>query len=355
MKKLIVAAIFPWFATIFGQSAMAQDTPAPEVKKETQEITIRKKGDKDVTLNLQITGDKVIVNGKPLIEFSDDAITINKKKIVIGNKMDFNIDDLHFDDFTTDDIQIRSFGPKSKNKEVIVRGYGSSKNRPFLGVATENVDGGAKIISITKESAAEAAGLQKDDIITKVNDTKVDGSVELSDAISKLKAKDEVKITYKRGDKKEKTVKTTLKENKSTEVRSFTFNSTDGGSKMFGMPGTSPMPPMPDGFSYNGDNKELFISSFKKQKLGIKIQDTEEGNGVKILDVDTDSPAATAGVLKDDILTELNGKKITNTDEAREQLQANLENNNYPLKVKRNGTEITLNVKIPKKLKTVNL
>ncbi len=58
MKKLIIAAIFPWFATLFGQKALAQDTPkASDTKKETQEIVVRKKGDKDITLNFQITGE----------------------------------------------------------------------------------------------------------------------------------------------------------------------------------------------------------------------------------------------------------------------------------------------------------
>jgi serine protease Do len=51
----------------------------------------------------------------------------------------------------------------------------SGGNRALLGVVSEKNDNGAKITSVTKESAAEKAGLKKDDIITKVGDTKIEG------------------------------------------------------------------------------------------------------------------------------------------------------------------------------------
>lgn len=339
MKKLIMAAIFPWLAAIFGQKAIAQDTPkVTDEKKETQEIVIRKKGDKDITLNLQITGDNVLINGKPLVEFNEDGITVNKKKIVIGKdsrSMEFDIDDLRFDDFLVND--------------VVVKGFKSNRVRPMLGVFTEKTDAGAKISSVSESSAAEAAGLKKDDIITKINETKVDGPQALTEAIGKFKVKDEIKVTYKRGTDKEKTVKATLKEAKDSDVRSFSFTTPEGNIRSLGIP-RKPGIQWNDDHNFNG----LTIAT-SRQKLGIKIQDTEEGNGVKILDVEDGSPAATAGIKKDDILTELNGNKVTNTDDAREQLQTNLQNNAYPVKVKRNGTEMTLNVKIPKKLKTTTL
>ncbi|MEI9958550.1 MAG: PDZ domain-containing protein [Ferruginibacter sp.] len=43
------------------------------------------------------------------------------------------------------------------------------------------------------------------------------------------------------------------------------------------------------------------------------------------MDAETDSPADKAGLKKDDIVTEIGGKKVTNTDEAREELQNNAE------------------------------
>ena len=104
-----------------------------------------------------------------------------------------------------------------------------------------------------------------------------------------------------------------------------------------------------------GQLGDININFPRRQKLGLKIQDTEEGNGVKILEVQDSSAAATAGLKKDDIITEIGGEKVTNTDEAREQLQENNEKGTYPIKAKRNGSEMTFTIKIPKKLKTTNL
>ena len=55
------------------------------------------------------------------------------------------------------------------------------------------------------------------------------------------------------------------------------------------------------------------------------------------------------------MVTEIGGKKVTNTDEAREQLMENAEKSLYNIKAKRNGSEMSFDIKIPKKLKTANL
>jgi S1-C subfamily serine protease len=93
----------------------------------------------------------------------------------------------------------------------------------------------------------------------------------------------------------------------------------------------------------------------RKQKLGIKIQDTENNAGVKILEVEDESAGASAGLMKDDIIVEINGHKVTNTDEAREELKESPENNGYSILALRNGKELKFDVKNPKKLKTADL
>ena len=65
--------------------------------------------------------------------------------------------------------------------------------------------------------------------------------------------------------------------------------------------------------------------------------------------------AEKAGIKKVDIITEIDGKKITSTDEAREWLQENAGSASYIIKAKRNGIQMSFDIKIPKKLKTTNL
>ena len=354
MKKVLFAFITMLFTTT-GFKALAQEdlkTTNSADKKESQEIIIRKKGDKDANITIQISGDKVIINGKPLVEFKDDAITINKRNIIVrdGDRIMFNGEGLR---------ELEGLGNLSWDDE-------GDDNKPgaFLGVTTEKDEKGAKINEITEESAASKAGLKADDIITKVGDAKIDGPESLSKAITAKKPKDEVKIYYLR-DGKEKSVKTVLQERKHTK-NVFSYSSPDGSYKTLTIPQaraysdqarvyadnlrkTSPR-------AFNGDDFAFEMNPFSRQKkLGLKVQDTEEGNGVKVLEVADSSAAATAGVKKDDIITEIGGMKVNNTDEVREQLMDNSEKSSYTIKARRNGNEMNFNIKIPKKLKTANL
>ncbi len=379
MKKNITLTVLGWlFASLFGQDLFAQTEKIEKeeviiqkkdgspTQKETQEIIIRKKGDKDTKITLDISGGKVLINGKPMAEFSEDGITINNRKMIIrdGSKitMDFNDDRTRMQDDKTrmNDDRTRMNDDLEGLEGMDFNGFGEGeKTKSFLGVGTEKDKDGAKITMVEKGSPAEKAGLQKDDIIYKVNDKKIDGMQALSETISSMKVGDEVKVYFLR-DGKKKDVKATLavRKNSSAINRIYRFEMPNGKSRSFSFPTppTPPAPPTPPQFDMNGnfDFGEVFIDT-RRPKLGIKIQDTEEGNGVKILDVEQGSASATAGLLKEDIVTEIGGVKVKNTDEAREQLHENADKSTYTMKAKRNGKEIDFSIKIPKKLKTAEL
>ena len=76
---------------------------------------------------------------------------------------------------------------------------------------------------------------------------------------------------------------------------------------------------------------------------------------MKVLEVEENSASAAAGMQKDDIVTEIGGAKVNNTDDVREQLMENADKKTYTIKALRNGKEMNFEIKIPKKLKTVNL
>lgn len=353
MKKVLLIAAVLCFTT-WSYNASAQDDKGEKGlkgdkdKKESQEIIIRKKGDKDTKITVEISGDKVTINGKPLSEFKDDEITINRRNIIVrdgkgNNRYSITTPDMFdgFSGFWSDD---------------------HATSHAFLGVTTQDVEGGAKITDVTEESAAAKAGLKEGDIITKVADKKVTGQESLYDIISSMKPKEEVTVYYKR-DGKESSAKAVLGERKGGAF-AYSFSGPDGIAKTYTMPGMTPrLKGIPrvdtwngNDWSTNADGYNLFSESFPRQKrLGLRIQDTEEGNGVKVLGTDTDSPAEKAGLKKDDIVTEIAGKKVTNTDEAREQLMDAQEKSSYTIKAKRNGSEMSFDIKVPKKLKTANL
>jgi len=359
MKKIALTSAILLFAA-FTVAVLAQDDKIIEKKiekdkKETQEIIIRKKGEKDTKITVEIKGDKVTINGKPLSEFNDDEVTINKRNIIIRDGIRLNGLDLASEDFE---------GLRYLNEA-------KEQSRAFLGVTTEDVDEGAKIQSVSKGSAAEKAGLKEGDIITKVGDKTVDGPETLLEAVSSMKPKDEVKVYYKR-DGKENSTNAILGERKESNALAYTFSGPDGMSRSYTIPRTPGIRAVPKvemwndkelgGMSPriytpgNGENFDFNYDMFpRQQKLGLKIQDTEDGKGVKVLAVDKDSPAEKAGLKKDDIVTEIGGNKVSNTDDVREQLHENQEKATYDIKATRNGNTINFEIKISKKLKTANL
>ena len=368
MKKIIFTAlalscISLSFTAMAQQDLKEEKKEKPEKleKKEQQEIIIKSNGDKEIRLNVEIDGDKVTINGKPLSEFKDDEVTINKRKMIIrdgnGEGMIFNFDgpegmpEIAGLD-RLNDINIERL--KGFNK-------GEKFHRPFLGVTTEKTTDGAKIVEIAKESAAEKAGLKKDDIITKIDDQTVRDASVLANIIAGKKPKEEVKIYYKR-DGKKKEAKAVLGDR--IDERNMVFKYNNPNTFNFKTPRIQAMPNgdmLKENFNMDGNfdfppNEDFMGGVFPRQKkLGLKIQDTEEGGNVKVIDVEDSSAAEKAGLKKDDIITEINGQKISNTDEAREQLQEVADKSAYTIKAKRNGTEMSFNVKIPKKLKTANL
>ena len=350
MKKLMITAAF---SALMGLPVLlfAQDAPgktdkekgekkAKAEKKETQEIIIRNKADKELNLKVEINGEKVTVNGKPLSEFKEDGVTINKRKMIVrdGHRMDFDINGDAMA-FNMDENFMKQWG-----KEVI---------KPFLGVTTEKTDEGAKVTDVVKGSAAEKAGLKVDDVITKVGDKIVTDEEGLSDLVAARKPKDEVKITYKRNGK-ENSAKITLGERKVSGPMAMAFGPR-GKARTFAFP--NPGSPELEGLLAPGTSYNFgpFASFSRQKKLGLKIQDTEEGGNIKVIDVEEGSAAEKAGLKKDDIITEINAKKITNTDEAREQLNPEEGKSSYSVKVLRNGTAMSFDIKIPKKLKTADL
>ena len=82
-------------------------------------------------------------------------------------------------------------------------------DRAFLGVFTEDNEKGALVLEVREDSPAAKAGIQKDDIIQKVDDTEIKGAEALTDEIRKMKPKAKVKVTLLR-DGKEKVLEVEL-------------------------------------------------------------------------------------------------------------------------------------------------
>jgi serine protease Do len=215
-------------------------------------------------------------------------------------------------------------------------------NRAMLGVNTEKTEEGVKINSVTKESAAEKIGLKKGDVITKIDETKIESPDELSEAIHNHKPADKVVVTYLRDNKEQKATAELTKwkgENFKMDLGDMKFDKVM--PKLKTVPGTT-----------YGQNWTWTTGG---PKLGLSVQDSDDGKGVKVIEVDEESTAAKAGVKQEDIITEVDGKAINSTDDMVKIIKESKEKASIMVKLQRGGKTQNIEVKMPKKIKTANL
>lgn len=320
---------------LFSQAEAQQSTTTTDTKVE-KEIIIRKKTDADTKVTIEINGDQVKVNGKPLEEFDDKNIDIDLE----------NIRPRVLSRVSTSRSPFRGGTLNFNSEPLVVTGYGINSNRALLGVTTEKTDEGTKVKSVTKNSAAEKAGIKVGDLILKINDSKIATPEELANAIAKFKPEDKVDVRLKR-DKKEQSVTATLAKPASTTVynQNYDFQYKQNPVKRYN--GNLNL-------YQNGQNPRVVIGS-PTPRLGIKAQDTEDGKGVKVLGVDENSAAQKAGIKEGDLITEFEGQAVNDATELMRAAYNANDKNNMKLKLIRDGKSQDMVIKIPKKLKTQNL
>jgi serine protease Do len=331
MKQLIIKGIFAGFAFLTVTTAFAQGKNDKEKSKDkdVQQIIITRKGNTDGKTVVEINGDKILVDGKE-IKDNDGDVTVRTHKIkdVIAlrgrNGADAFDLNLNFD----------------RNRALSL--FNEDANRAMIGIMTDSDDKGAKVTSVNKESAAEKAGLKADDIITKIDDAKVENAEDVSEAIRKHKPGDKVSITFLRGGKEQKT---TAELGKWRGIPMNIDNLRNIPDVFRGVPGAPGAPDAPFRMRITGG----------APKLGMSVQDTEDGKGVKVVDVDEESNAAKAGLKQDDVITNVNDKEVNSADEIAREVRESRDKASIKLKVLRNGKAQNIEVKVPRKLITADL
>lgn len=300
---------------------------------EYDEIIIKRKDlDADGKVTIEIKDGEVLADGKPIEDYENDDLAIiqrspNRFKFV-GPASPFRSENGNW---------------QYQGGDVFNNGSGA-----FLGIMTEGSTDGARIVNVSENSAAAKAGLQKGDVITSINDKKVFDHEQVTEIITNLKPDDKVTIEYKRNGK-ENTTTATLGARES--MRNF-----PGAPNMPDMKNMPNMPPMTFDFDQNGQGQgRIFNYRNNKPRLGIKVQDTEDGRGAKVVDVDENSAAAKAGIEEDDVITSFDGKEVNSAEELARASRESNDKSSMKVELKRNGKTRNIEVKVPKKLKTAEL
>lgn len=245
-------------------------------------------------------------------------------------------------------------------------------NKAFLGVSTKATEDGAQVVEVSEESPAAKAGLKEDDIITKINNEAIDGPAELFEQIGKYKPEDKINLEYIREGKKNKK-EIVLAKNKMPViarggVRLDELGNLEGLNKEMEIYNIES-----ENFNKNEENfNKNFNRDFKrgfrlpelpnlegidimakKPKLGISIEDLEEGHGVKIKTVNSGSPAEKAGLKVGDIITTVDKHEVKEVNDIKWQYFD--AGQNIKVGIIRNKENKIIEVKIPKKINSADL
>lgn len=164
----------------------------------------------------------------------------------------------------------------------------------FLGVSPDDDDDNDKpgvLVSITKNSGAEKAGLQNGDVILQLDDTKIADFEDVSDFMAYTKPGDKVRITYERNGKSS-TAEATLGEQKSWDWDNWNTG------------------------NWNLDDLNIDIRE-KDACLGVYTgaATVNDQRGAKITGFTSESAAREALMQNGDLITTVNGQRVQGHDD----------------------------------------
>ena len=227
--------------------------------------------------------------------------------------------------FAQDAPKAKEKKDKAKRSYSIAIGGGG-----FLGVSTREVSNenyqslglsevrGVVITRVSKDSAAEKAGLQKDDVIVAIDGQRVTSTRKFSRMVREVAPDHKVDLTIVRGGS-EMTVPVTMGK------RSLrTFYSGDFEFPTPVVPAIPPVtitPPVAPDFpvAIAGDGVRVF-GVFSGRTIGVRVTPltkqlgdyfgVTDGKGLLISEVSKDSPAERAGLRAGDVIVEVDGKPV---------------------------------------------
>ncbi len=307
-----------------------------------KKIIVKVVGDEDALEDLEWTDEegKVVV-----IKLDEDG-----KHVIHGDLDDEHIkiiEKIHCDEDGTwthkfDDGQKGHFWLQKKHGEhaEALKAYkmalASEEGGPYLGVTLADIDedeakdaglrkkSGVRVMQVMDDSAAEEAGIEAGDIITRFDGRKIDDAEELVEAVGEKEVGDKVKVQVMR-DGKKKTFACTLGER-------------DSGFAFFGDDDFHSLEALKDldihiGHGENDIFVNRILGSFPHgPRLGVEIRDLGEDMAsyfpgaetgqVLVMGITEDSVAEEVGLKPGDVITGFDGEKIGDSNALRHAVQA---------------------------------
>jgi len=218
---------------------------------------------------------------------------------------------------------------------------------------------GVLVSDVFEESPAEEAGIKEGDIVVSIGGDRTEDIAELVDAVSSRKPETPVTIELIRGGRK-KTVEATLGTRPAKEA--YGLQGLYGLKALQGLKGLEALGEIDwDEIAFDDAilpyTMALGVSGWGgKGRLGVYIDDLTEGlaeyfkvpdgKGVLVEDIVDDSPAQKAGIKAGDVLIEIDGHRIGNSEELVERIAKMKADTPTPVAVWRDRKKVTLDATV---------
>ena len=214
---------------------------------------------------------------------------------------------------------------------------------------------GVLITDVEKDSPADKAGLKVNDVVTEYNGQRLESATQFRRMVRESLAGRAVQLTVWR-DGRSQSLSSTLGSNRDRMEKTFSLRA---GQLM-----------EPREFDFNGRNFSFampgIFTSTRTPLLGINAEDISGqfgayfgipgGEGILVRDVNSGSPAEKAGMKAGDVITKIDGEKVTSLEQLREKLRAKGEPKSgdsapatmktFNVGVYRKGSEVSLKVEL---------
>jgi serine protease Do len=225
---------------------------------------------------------------------------------------------------------------------------------------------GVEVVTVAPDGPAQKAGLKEHDVVLEYNGTRVESVEQFKRMVSETPAGRAVKLQISR-DGAMQTFSVKLEERTSTSRRG-----SDGNSWAFAMPPAPPTPPSPPstprapraprvlGPEWNLDLGDLFNGMGiwgNTPRLGIEGEEISgqlaeyfgvlDKTGVLVRDVAAGSAAEKAGLKAGDVITKVDGKRVSDMRDLWEIVRDSA-GKSFQVVVVRNKKETTLSVRVEK-------
>jgi len=196
----------------------------------------------------------------------------------------------------------------------------------FLGVYAEDISKenmsrygmrevrGVGVTQVVKDSPAEKAGLKKDDVIVRFDGESVTSARKLNRLVGEASADQTVRLTISRGGSEQEVSATLAKHDGMQNVfrgamTPEIFRGTTPGPVKID-PGMIQINPGEGGFTFAFGNRRIGVSTQSLTKQLADYFGVKDG-GLLITSVNDNSPAAKAGLKAGDVITAVDGEKVT--------------------------------------------